>query len=89
MTSLGPTDRDFLQRAIDISRHALKDQGKIPFGAIVVVDNEIVGEGTSSVIETPVAEHIKTGYTATGKPVRVMISIVPGDTPILQYTIPT
>jgi guanine deaminase len=51
MTSLGPADRGFLQRAIDISRHALKDQGKTPFGAIVVVDNEIVGEGTSSVIE--------------------------------------
>ena len=51
MTSLGPADRDFLQRAINISRQALKDQGKTPFGAIVVVDNEIVGEGTSSVIE--------------------------------------
>ena len=38
---------------------------------------------------TPVAEHIRTGYTAEGKPVRVMISIVPGDTLILQYTIPT
>jgi DNA-binding GntR family transcriptional regulator len=29
------------------------------------------------------------GYTADGKPVRVMISIVPGDTLILRYTIPT
>ena len=38
---------------------------------------------------TPVAEHIRTGYTADDKPVRVMISIVPGDTLILQYTIPT
>jgi GntR family transcriptional regulator len=38
---------------------------------------------------TPVAEHIRTGYTADGKPVRVMISIAPGDTLILQYTIPT
>ena len=38
---------------------------------------------------TPVAEHIRTGYTAIGKPVRVMVSIVPGDTLILQYTIPT
>lgn len=38
---------------------------------------------------TPVAEHIRTGYTATDKPVRVMISIIPGDTLILQYTIPT
>jgi GntR family transcriptional regulator len=38
---------------------------------------------------TPVAEHIRTGYTANDKPVRVMISIIPGDTLILQYTIPT
>jgi hypothetical protein len=38
---------------------------------------------------TPVAEHIRTGYTATDKPVRVMISIIPGDTLILQYAIPT
>ena len=38
---------------------------------------------------TPVAEHIRTGYTAANQPVRVMISIIPGDTLILQYTIPT
>ena len=38
---------------------------------------------------TPVAEHIRTGYTAADKPVRVMVSIIPGDTLILQYTIPT
>jgi DNA-binding GntR family transcriptional regulator len=38
---------------------------------------------------TPVAEHIRTGYTASDKPVRVMISVVPGDTLILQYIIPT
>jgi DNA-binding GntR family transcriptional regulator len=38
---------------------------------------------------TPVAEHIRTGYTAADKPVRVMLSVVPGDTLILQYIIPT
>ena len=38
---------------------------------------------------TPVAEHIRTGYTTENKPVRVMISIIPGDTLILRYTIPT
>ena len=38
---------------------------------------------------TPVAEHIRTGYTASDKPVRVMISIIPGDTLILQYKIQT
>jgi UTRA domain len=49
--------------------------------------DEITRLGIS--VGTPVAEHIRTGYTADGKPVRVMISIVPGDTLILQYTIPT
>ena len=38
---------------------------------------------------TPVAEHIRTGYTAQDRPVRVMASIVPGDTLILQYTVLT
>jgi GntR family transcriptional regulator len=38
---------------------------------------------------TPVAEHIRTGFTASNQPVRVMVSIIPGNTLILQYTIPT
>ena len=38
---------------------------------------------------TPVAEHVRTGYTAEGKAVRVMVSVIPGDTLLLQYTIPT
>ena len=38
---------------------------------------------------TPVMEHTRTGYTAENKPVRVMVSIVPGDTLILQYKVPT
>jgi GntR family transcriptional regulator len=38
---------------------------------------------------TPVAEHIRTGYTAADRPVRVMVSVIPGDALILQYTIPT
>ncbi len=38
---------------------------------------------------TPVVEHTRTAYTAEHKPVRVMISIVPGDVLILQYTVPT
>jgi guanine deaminase len=47
---LDDTDRRFLQRAIQISRHALEDEGKTPFGAIVVVDGQIIGEGTSEVV---------------------------------------
>lgn len=35
------------------------------------------------------AEHIRIGYTAEHRPVRVMVSIIPGDPLILQYTIPT
>lgn len=44
-------DRAFLEQAIAVSRHALEDEGKTPFGAIVVVDGEPVGIGTSSVVE--------------------------------------
>lgn len=34
---------------------------------------------------SPVAEHTRTGYDADGRPVRVMISIVPGDRHTLVY----
>ena len=34
---LSDTDRRYLQRAIEISRRALEDDGKTPFGALVVV----------------------------------------------------
>jgi guanine deaminase len=48
---LDDADRRYLQRAIDISRHALEDEGKTPFGALVVVGDKVVGEGTSQVVE--------------------------------------
>jgi len=48
---LDEPDRSYLQRAIDISRHALEDDGKTPFGALVVVADKVVGEGTSQVVE--------------------------------------
>ncbi|NJQ01868.1 nucleoside deaminase [Streptomyces zingiberis] len=44
-------DRKFLEQAIDVSRHALEDEGKTPFGALVVIGGEVVGVGTSSVVE--------------------------------------
>jgi guanine deaminase len=44
-------DQAFLQRAIDLSRHAALNDGKTPFGAVVVLDGAIVGEGTSRVVE--------------------------------------
>jgi GntR family transcriptional regulator len=38
---------------------------------------------------TPVAEHTRTGYTAQDEAVRVMVSIIPGDTLILEYRVAT
>lgn len=49
--NLSTDDRRFLQHAVDLSRRALQDEGKTPFGAIVVVDGVVVAEGTSSVVE--------------------------------------
>jgi guanine deaminase len=48
---LSDADRGFLAHAIDISRHALEDEGKTPFGAVVVIAGEVVATGTSSVVE--------------------------------------
>lgn len=38
---------------------------------------------------TPVAEHRRVGYTAQSRPVRLMISVIPGDTITLRYVVPT
>jgi guanine deaminase len=51
MSSLTTTDAKYLRVAIDLSRHALDDQGKTPFGVILVFNDEVVSEGTNSVIE--------------------------------------
>lgn len=37
----------------------------------------------------PVAEHTRVGYTAAGKAVRVMVSIIPGSVLVLRYVVPT
>jgi len=37
----------------------------------------------------PVAEHTRIGHTASGRAVRVMVSVVPGDALILRYVVPT
>lgn len=50
-TPLTQLDLRYLRRAIDISRDALADGGNTPFGALVVVDGAIIGEGTSSVVK--------------------------------------
>jgi guanine deaminase len=48
---ISDADSHFLSRAIEVSRRALDDEGKTPFGALVVIEDKIVGEGTSSVVE--------------------------------------
>jgi guanine deaminase len=48
---LDDADRRYLQRAIEISRRALEDDGKTPFGALVVIADTVAGEGTSQVVE--------------------------------------
>jgi guanine deaminase len=50
MSSLTPTDETHLRVAIELSRGVL-EKGKIPFGAILVLDGEVVSEGINSVIE--------------------------------------
>lgn len=37
----------------------------------------------------PVAEHTRTGYTPNDRAVRVMVSVIPGDTLTLRYVMPT
>ena len=71
----------------------LKDAG---YEQIYDVDEIITRMPTPEEIErlkiesgTPVAEHIRIGYTRINQAVRVMISIIPGDTLILEYKIPT
>ncbi len=39
------TDADFIARAIEISARAIDDPGLSPYGAVVVRDGRIVGEG--------------------------------------------
>lgn len=60
------------------------------------VDEIITRMPTSSEMERlsigssqPVAEHTRVGYTAAGKAVRVMVSIIPGSVLVLRYVVPT
>ena len=50
MSSLTTDDETYLRMAIELSRRVL-EEGKTPFGAILVRGGEVVSEGTSSVIE--------------------------------------
>jgi tRNA(Arg) A34 adenosine deaminase TadA len=48
---LTAADEGFLRHAVDLSRRAAEDMGKVPFGAVIVMNGEAVGSGTNSVVE--------------------------------------
>jgi tRNA(Arg) A34 adenosine deaminase TadA len=51
VSSLSQADQDYLRRAIALSRQGLEKGEKMPFGAVVAVEGEIVGEGVNSVVD--------------------------------------
>ena len=50
MTPPDSTPKDFMPRAIARSREALSPPGAAPFGAVVVKDGRVVGEGMNRVV---------------------------------------
>lgn len=42
-------DQTFMQRALDLAKHA-ETQDEVPVGAVIVLDNEIIGEGSNAPI---------------------------------------
>jgi tRNA(adenine34) deaminase len=53
----GPTDVDFLRRALALAMHAQK-QNEVPVGAVVVLGGEVIGEGWNH----PIAAHDPTAH---------------------------
>jgi tRNA(adenine34) deaminase len=51
------SDVDFMQRALLLAHRAAK-QGEVPVGALLVLDNEIIGEGWNQ----PIASHDPTAH---------------------------
>lgn len=52
-----PTDSEFMRRALLLAQRAA-DQGEVPVGALLVANNEIVGEGWNR----PIASHDPTAH---------------------------
>jgi tRNA(adenine34) deaminase len=52
-----PEDEAFLRQALDLAREA-ELSGEVPVGAVVVVNNEIIGRGRNS----PIARHDPTAH---------------------------
>ena len=46
------TDKKFMQRAIELANEGVQANAGGPFGAVVVLDGKIVGEGYNKVTST-------------------------------------
>ncbi|MFM2043464.1 MAG: guanine deaminase [Pseudomonadota bacterium] len=46
------TDLDFLRQAVDLSRAGMEDGAGGPFGAVIVMDGQVVGRGWNRVTST-------------------------------------
>jgi tRNA(adenine34) deaminase len=45
VTVFSSDDDRFMQRALDLARHAQQEHSEVPVGAVLVADGQIVGEG--------------------------------------------
>jgi len=52
-----PRDLDFMERALELAANA-EAEGEVPVGALVVLDNEVIGEGWNR----PIAVHDPTAH---------------------------
>jgi tRNA(adenine34) deaminase len=52
-----PSDTDFMRRALILAQRAA-DDGEVPVGALLVLDNEVIGEGWNR----PIASHDPTAH---------------------------
>jgi tRNA(adenine34) deaminase len=43
--NFGPDDDRFMQRALELARHAQDEHAEVPVGAVLVANGEIIGEG--------------------------------------------
>jgi tRNA(adenine34) deaminase len=51
------TDGEYMRRALDLARRA-QDEGEVPIGALVVLGDEVIGEGWNR----PIAAHDPTAH---------------------------
>lgn len=52
MTVFSSADDEFMQRALQLARHAHAQHDEVPVGAVVTIDGKIVGEGWNQTIST-------------------------------------